>query len=312
MHNKASCYQTRMFIDRHGDIYPCCFKNNDSRFIIANIRQEDAIERCLSFDVNCSCDFHIFRKLNENEKIVRCHMQTSLQCHGSCAVCYVGAPLKGEKIEVNYDQALSFLSKLAPSELFLEGGEVPIQKNAMEFAEKIKDIIPLKRFHLLTNGCYPTKTAERIASIFESISVSFMAFSNLIYFIETGLDVKITKQFFEYLYNANKCMGARFIVTPLSICDIGNFVDYISNFKNIFVTFADSNLYDFVKNTPHIPYWSQVINRSEFVLKKSLVKNNIKNKNNKNTLWIEPRTARLFSINKHFVNEFSLCNIAGV
>ncbi len=45
MTKELPCHYIRPFIDRHGNLFPCCFKNADPGFIIGNVCEEDLLEK---------------------------------------------------------------------------------------------------------------------------------------------------------------------------------------------------------------------------------------------------------------------------
>lgn len=301
-----ACHYIRPFIDRKGNCYPCCFKNCEDSFIIGNISDPDLIEKFENFDINCECGFGKFRKKIENEHISRIHIQTSLLCHGKCAVCYVGAPTRKETIEIDYEAAFNFLSKTNMKQIFLEGGEVPIQKNAMIFAQKIREEINPELLHLLTNGCYNEKTAEKISSIFSNVTISYMAFDKSTYKAETGLDIETTKKFSQIINDCGLATGLRYIITPLSLKECGDFLKFAINFKKPHITIADCDIINYIHTNSYPDYWIQIIRRCVIDFREALLTSRNVIEKNDCTVVIEPRTAALLQIDQKLLDRFGL------
>lgn len=307
--NVIPCHYMRPFLDRHGDLYPCCFKNMEREYIIGNVSDENLIEKLENYSIDCQCGFHKFRAKNETDKHEKIHIQTSLQCHGKCAVCYVAAPLKHENIELHYDQAYAFLEKLAPRCIYIEGGEVPIQKNALAFVRKIKDNFSLDLLHLLTNGCYPAGMATQLADVFTAITISYMGFSKNLYYHETMLDVNTTNAFARIVHEKHGRSFFRYICTPLSIIETSLFLQYATRFQHSYITYADCDLDLYTKASPESLYWPQIIKRCRVQFREMLLRLKDRMIENQATCNLEPRTASLLDIDKQFTERFDLKNV---
>lgn len=301
-----ACHYIRPFLDRNGNCFPCCFKNSEDDFIIGNISDIDIAEKFEKFDIKCECGFGKFRKKQNNEHFTRIHIQTSLQCHGKCAVCYVGAPTRKETVEVDYDAAFNFLSQTKIKQIFLEGGEVPIQNNAMAFAQKIREEINPELLHLLTNGCYNEKTTEKIISIFSNVTISYMGFDKSTYKAETGLDIEITKKFSRIINDRGIATGLRYIITPLSLKECGEFLKFAINFKKPHITIADCDITNYININSGFNYWNQIVRRSVIDFRESLLTSRNIIEENDCTVIIEPRTAALLQIDQKLLDRFGL------
>jgi len=307
---EAPCHFTRPFLDRQGNLYPCCFVNAQPEFIIGNVRDDDLVEKLYAFDTKCQCGFHKFRKWKEGDKLGPLNIQTSLMCHGKCAVCYVSAPLKKETVELDYDKALEFLRKLKPTVLFMEGGEVPLQKRALQFVANIKKEINPQVLHLLTNGCYKPEMATRLADLFNRFTVSYMGFSKNVYYHETMLDVDVTNAFTREIHRRVGDIGFRYICTPLSMIEAGDFLNFAVELTKSHVIYADCDINQYVKNPEATPmYWPQVIQRAQMRFKEALLLNRDKLKENNFVVKFEPRTAALLGITEEFVKRLKVPNI---
>lgn len=237
------------------------------------------------------------------------NIQTSLACHGGCAVCYVAAPLKKENVELDYDKAYDFFEKIRPSTILFEGGEVPIQKNAMLFVERVKNFLGPKSLHLLTNGCYSVQRARDLAGMFDDFTVSYMGFSKNVYYHETGLDVDKTKTFCKEVHSAKGKIAFRYICTPITMIEAYDFVQFASSFSDSYAIFADCDINLYAKEPEDIPYWSLVIKRCRVMFKEQLLLSRDVMKDNNFTVKLEPRTADLLGINKQFVDKFKLDHV---
>ncbi|WP_285905920.1 hypothetical protein [Pseudodesulfovibrio pelocollis] len=306
---EAPCHFVRPFLDRFGDLYPCCFVNMKPEFKIGSVDDEDLLDKMYSYDKACQCGFLKFRKWQKGDKLNLLNIQTSLSCHGKCAVCYVSAPLKKENIELDYEKAYNFLEKLNPNVLYYEGGEVPIQKKALEFVAQVKKGIAPQKLHLLTNGCYNTNTAKTLSDMFTDFTVSYMGISKNTYYHETMLDVDVTKNFSVEVHRRTGKIGFRYICTPLTMIEAGDFLDFAAGFKDSHVIYADCDINSYAKEPRAIPYWSQVIRRCQLRFKESLLTNREKLLQFNFKVKFEPRTAGLLGVSKELVDKFKIPNV---
>jgi hypothetical protein len=303
------CPYIRAFIDRNGNLFPCCFKNADPRFIIGNISEQNLLEKMENFFVICQCEFMKFRKRTASDTLNSIHIQTSLKCHGGCAVCYVGAPQKKESIEVDYDNLFRFFQRLRPKAIYFEGGEVPIQPRALDFVAKIREELQPQYIHLLTNGCYEERMAERLVQLFNRMTISFMGVTKNVYFMETKMDVIKTKSFAEAVHASGCTLGFRYICTPLTTPEAHIFLEYFSKFSNSHVIYADCDLSLYIKSPEHPPYWHQVIIRAQQKFRQVLLENRDAIVANSLIVRFEPRTASLLNITQKLVDTFHLRNV---
>lgn len=310
--SKNPCHYHRPFIDRNGVVFPCCFLNRNPQAAIGHIADSDIKSKMENYSIDCKCAYANFRPKNERDEMSTLYFQCSLKCHGQCAVCYVGAPHKKEDIEVDYDHALRFAKDMQPKIISLEGGEIPILPKAIEFAKKIKEDMPSTTLRLITNGCYNQRKAVTIASIFDEITISFMGFSPMVYFAETGLNVENTKLFSRIAHESDVFVRFRFICTPMTLPDIGLFLEWATTFKNARPHIDDCQVAEFLELSCHSSYWSDIITRCRELFLKTLVRLNKTMQENNIILNIHPKAAKTLFFNAALRDKLKLNNVVFV
>lgn len=309
---EVPCHYRRPFVDRNGVIFPCCFLNRKPEAAIGHISDRDIISKMENYAIKCKCSYAEFRPKAEKEVMNTLYFQCSLKCHGSCAVCYVGAPHKREDIEINYDDALIFAEKLSPKTISLEGGEVPILPKAIEFAEKIKTHIPNSSLRLITNGCYNPRKAIHLSRIFDEFTISFMGFSPSIYYAETGLEVEKTKTFSRIAHENNVFLRFRFICTPMTLPDLGLFLEWVTTFKNSRPSIDDCQVAEYLELNCHSSYWTDTIMRCRNLFLKTLVKTKSVMKQNNVIVNIHPKASRTLAFDSKLRDKLQLESVVFV
>lgn len=305
---EMACHYVRPFIDRYGDIYPCCFKNRDRRYVIGNVGEDDIVAKMESYDLTCCCDMYAFRKRSD-EGMAQLHVQTSLACNGKCAVCYVNAPLRKQAVEVDFDKVFAFIERLHPVVIQFEGGEIPVQKRSLRFIERVHAAFPDIHLKLLTNGCYPQDMAEILPSLFKSIDVSFMGATPRTYYVETCLDLETTKHFARLVHARGVDLGLRFICTPLTLPEAGEFLHFAMDFAKANIWISECNLGAFIRTPPDIPYWKQIIPRCQVLFREALLKRRPDFTAKACNLWFTPMAAGLLNITPKLLDMFKLTNV---
>lgn len=281
---EVPCHYRRPFIDRNGVVFPCCFLNRTPQAAIGHISDEDIVSKMENYYIECSCSNVKFRQKIEIDVMETLYIQASLKCHGRCAVCYVEAPHKKEKIEVDYDDAFRFVKLFSPKVLCLEGGEIPIIPKAVEFAKKVKSELPEIKLRMITNGCYRPETSLALSEIFDEVTISFMGFSESIYYAETGLVVAKTRTFARIMHEKGVLIRFRFICTPMTLSDIGNFLEWATTMKGVLIFIDDCQSRTFMDLSNHESYWNDTVGRCRSMFIKSV--SNLKQRMEDNNVQI--------------------------
>lgn len=291
------CHYRRPFVDRNGFLFPCCFLNRRPDMAIGHISDEDIVSKLENHSIDCECDNAVFRPKNDEDEMNVLYIQASLRCHGKCAVCYVSAPHKRESVEVDYGHALRLAKAIQPRGICLEGGEIPIIPKAVEFAKVLKEELPNSLLRLITNGSYPPKVAIKMADIFDEITLSFMGFSESVYYAETSLDFAKTKNFARIAYEKGVLMRFRFICTPLTLPDAGKFIEWASTFDKAIPFVDDCCTTQYINVSHHPNYWVDTISRSREMFIKSLLRARPRFEKNGTKVHLLPKAQKILGFN---------------
>ena len=142
------------FVKSDGYIYPCCKIWGNESLRIGHIDDPDISERIVQFDKTCKCEFNELRRANPDEtrRIALLNIEFSLACNGKCAMCSVGVPEWTEDYN-GYDKLAELIDAFKPEELFVQGGEVLIQKKTLNWLQDVKGKYPNTKMSIVSNEC---------------------------------------------------------------------------------------------------------------------------------------------------------------
>ena len=122
-----------------------------------------------------------------------------------------------------------------------------------------------------------------------------MGFSDAIYYAETGLDADKVQSFVGIVHENGVAVRLRYICTPLTLTDVGNFIDWASSItdSNIFIDDCQTPEYLDLKN--NLGYWTDTIGRCRDMFLKSLYKARRRLEENNTTIHVLPKAAQIMN-----------------
>ena len=203
-----------LYIDRYGQIYPDC-----KTYItppICHITDNNSVEKILSA---------IFS--GDEEKIFNMiTVEVSSKCNAKCFYCFQEDGNRG-KCYPFYDELLSLLNRLNTIWIFFSGGEILVQKDAMDFIREYRTQNPNVWIHLKTNGNAQGKAIDFVKECCNSVMISFNGFSETSYNTIMRLDIKKTIKFCETLLDEGTVnVGLKFLLSPAVAMELPIFLNW--------------------------------------------------------------------------------------
>lgn len=310
MRQSLPCHYRRLFIDSTGYVWPCCFlyqrklQNKDAS-PICHVTDPDPLETLAAYDnPGCACqsDAFVFDPDVAARQVEHVFIVTSMLCNARCAVCYVQAhrATGGQRFD---DAAChGFISTVGPRFVQLEGGEVPMQKEAMAFAARLRQSSPQTGLKLITNGNHSLATAKKVSALFrELIVISFMGISESVYAAETCLDAARQRKFVDAVAKSGARYRFRYVITPVSLVDLPAFLGFALRHRPDIIEIAHSNIFQFVRQDTAIPYWNDLVERCRAGFQRALLAGAATLRANGTLLALEPSSRELLRIDADFV-----------
>lgn len=306
------CHYKRLFISHSGEVFPCCLRWGDPRMKIGHIYDKDLLESIKRFDTRCSCERFLLRKGLEAERIQVdfLNIELSLECQGNCAMCCVGAP-NWKGTYRYYDYLTHLIEALGPKRILVQGGEVLVQREALEWVEKTKNTHPDIAFSLVTNGNVDMRMVDAVNRLFKRAIISFVGFEPLTYERIMGMNIEKAKNFVEDLTKNGKIeVVPKYLLTPLNAHTTDLFLSWAISLEptEIFV-FSCGGFDQYInRNTPD-HYWDKIFERTRQKVKRTIVDNisNLRAGNTKVYFTVDSiKTLKLFSEWSSFIKENNL------
>lgn len=255
------CHLRSLFVRHTGEVFPCCKRWNMPNYRIGHMRDANIADAILDYHIPCECDTNICRPARPEERqVLGLNIEFALTCNAECAMCCVHAPFWKGTYD-GYDALFQLVAHLKPKTIASQGGEVGVQKQAMDLLKRIKSAFPDIKHHIVSNGCFPPDYADTFSGIFSSTTISMVGISPHIYHTIMNLDVSRTKEFAKRLIDAGTTkVNLKFLVTPISLVDLPLFLDWAVSMGPDSINLADSTLLRYIKED-EIAIWSTVIRR---------------------------------------------------
>lgn len=203
-----------LYIDRYGNIYPDCktYKTD----VICHITDLKALEK-INRAVFGTVAGGIFNMIT---------VEVSSACQANCVYCFQRDGHRNDKYAY-YDYLLSLLGQLEAYWIFFSGGEILIQKDAMDFIRKYKEKNPHTWVHLKTNGNAEMDLIPFVLDTCDSVMVSFNGFSAATYKTIMNLDIEKTMRFCMKIREAGKTnLGLKLLNSPITIAETPDFLEW--------------------------------------------------------------------------------------
>lgn len=203
-----------IYVDRYGNIYPDC-KTYKTR-PICHITEKNAVDIVYEQAFG-TIDRGIFNMIT---------IEVSSVCQANCLYCFQNDAHRNEKYAF-YDYLLSFLERIEAYWVFFSGGEILIQKEAMNFMRMYRASNPNAWIHLKSNGNAGEAEAKFVSEVCNSIMVSFNGFSSSSYRTIMGLNIEKTKRFCKIIKENRKTnLGVKLLNSPISISETPEFLEW--------------------------------------------------------------------------------------
>jgi len=268
----APCHYRSLFIKNSGEIYPCCrvWLRDDMK--IGHLGEADLDDKIKNFDGHCSCNDYTFRKAEPNEESEHqfFNLELSLACQAKCAMCIVNAPEWRGRYEL-YKQHETLIDKYQPKELFVQGGEILVQKKSLRWLEHIKEKHPDVRLIAITNGNIHEKKIPKVENLFAGVTITLPSFQALTYQAIAGLDLQQAIIFAEKLaYNGKVELVLKFLITPVNIHELASFFKWSSELSTARILVSDANSTAYCNMKTDDKFWDKIFERSGIKVRKIL------------------------------------------
>jgi len=301
------CHLRELFIRHDGYIFPCCIRRMDERMIIGHLNDKNLRKKLLSFDKSCKCEQFRLRRATplDRSKYERLNIELSLDCQANCALCCVGAPeWKGE---YHYYDQLNQLTEICnPKSFLVQGGEVLIQRESMQWLQEIKKRFPEIAISIITNGSVSLRKIAYVESIFDSVTISFVGFQAETYKKIMGLDLNKALSFVEVLLKRKKVKNiwVKFLINPSNIHETDLFLDWAIRTKPSVCLIQDSATLNYININTSDDYWKKIFNRTGKKLKKIIAKNKSGMISNGTLILMDSGSIQLFGIDDNFIDKY--------
>lgn len=301
-HNQIErvCHFSKLFIQPDGRISPCCIAPIGP---IGYLGESNIHHKLKTYYEECECIQFKNRKPGPDDKInlkiIRITFSTD--CQASCLMCLADIPEFSGKFKY-FNELEEIIKTYKPDLLEVSGGEITIQKDTMDWLERIKEKYNPK-IKVITNGNLPLSMLDRIEKIFDIFSVSFVGFQPHTYKTIMGINQEKTLQFIEELKKRNKTkIQLKYLDTPINIHESPLFLEWAlkTNPLKIYIH-SNFGILDYINKQTTDNYWNELIKRTEKELK--IVLQSYKNQitERKNYISFFQQTANYYNIDNCFL-----------
>ena len=308
------CNYSELFMRANGDVYPCCRLWARNEYRIGHITDPDIAVKVLAFYKPCVCEAFVFRRPTADDKpaFSRFNIETSLFCQANCAMCCVGSPDYTGTPDSPYLQELgALIEKLNPAALTVQGGEVLVQKQTLEWLKQLKQSCPALKLTAVTNLCVPVSCVDELESLFAELHVSMVGFQPETYSAIMGLDVGRTQPMIQALIRRNKVkVMLKYLLLPLNVHEVGAWLEWAlaSGARSLQIAYASG--WEWVVPQTQYQFWEKIYERASVRLKRVLVSHFRHETGVK--LVFEENAANLLDVSSAFIEKQELKGISGV
>jgi pyruvate-formate lyase-activating enzyme len=146
--------------------------------------------------------------------------------------------------------------------LYVQGGEVLIQKETMDWLATLRHEIPGIRYWLITNANVGLDRQEQFEAFFELAVVSFVGFQPETYRRVMGISVEKTKAFVESLAGRAKVrLVLKYLLTPSNLHEVSLFVDWAISLSPEAIQICNAQTEHLIRRGLH-SYWDKITQRT--------------------------------------------------
>lgn len=303
------CHYNKLFIGNNGDIYPCCLRQEHTR--IGNVSADNICELIEKHAVLCQCAlFKSHAPTPDDEINVRIlNVELSLLCQAKCAMCFADAPSWRGTYDL-YDKIENIINKFNPNTIIVQGGEILIQKESLEWIKKIKKNNPEIIFQMVTNLNVDFDYKDLIEELFETITVSFVGFQPETYKAVMGLDLNKSKKLVEYLIPRGKTkVRLKFLETPSTMHESHLFLEWALSLKPSKIYMHSADIHSYINGNAPFQYWDKMFRVTGKKIKDILIKNKTELSQKDHYISFNSDNIKHYEINNEFLiaNGLSSC-----
>jgi len=272
---KRTCHFHELFITHKGEIFPCCMTCWRRDMKIGHIHDDNLIESLRNFYSPCSCARFQLRKGLPEKKITvdYINIEVSLLCQGKCALCGVNAPSWQGQYDY-YDALNHLLDTLQPRQILVQGGEVLIQSETLDWIGQLRQRFPNLKITISTNGNRDLEMIDRVEELFSGVNISFIGFQPATYEVAMGMEVAKAVRFAEELAKRGKVrLVLKLLTTPLTLHEFGIFLEWAIPLKPAEILVDDANTLQYIRMETYDNFWEKIFTRTREKLRAVLIKN---------------------------------------
>lgn len=297
------CHFNKLKIKQNGDIYPCCVAPRNTK--IANVFDEDVIDKIENSDVICECPMYKSIKKKEGQKpeLNYIHYETSNVCQASCVCCPQNKfPMENEQKLLERINML--IEHYKPKNITAIGGEILVQNEAFNMLFDLHEKFPEMKIHTITNLCVGMERIKEAEKIFDEMTVSMLGFTPLTYKNEMGLDFNKVMSNFIYLYENKKvALRPKYLAMPTNLFEIIPFFNWALSLDLDKIYLHNIHEFAQVANLEN-RYWTKTFAKVEKEMKKLFEENREKIiKKGSHYISIHPILSEYLHINQKYIND---------
>ncbi|MBF0565054.1 MAG: radical SAM protein [Nitrospirae bacterium] len=307
------CHYRELFVRTNGDIFPCCdvgVRRLSTK--IGHIGDANVAEKIRNFNACCSCSRSRLRRVGPDDpkRYVLLYIEVALQCNSRCPMCYADAPSWKGSYDY-YEELTRLVDETRPIVLKIMGGEVLLQKKALDWVAAMRQRHPDIKFFLVTNGNYPLSKIPLVEELFHMVGVStIVGFQPETYKRMTGLDLKRTLRFAEELVARKKsAVAVAYLMTPINLHEANLFLRWAIPLGPRRIHLADANVEAYIEMGTWDLYWPKIIDRTAEAIKSEIVSRRETMRRNGSVLWVTKNNVRLLRIDEDFITTNDLGDI---
>jgi len=293
-----ACHLVRLWIRHNGDLH-CCYRWAYESMKIAHITDDDVLDSIRSFYGSCSCEKYILRAAAPGEElqIQELVVELSLACQGDCAFCCVKP--HGRVAAYKYYPALTkMIDLLKPKLIVVQGGEVLIQKDALEWVAQIRDRHPEMAISLITNGNRSLDMVEVVERLFDEVTVSTYGFEPATYERVSEMKLEKVVRFCDELARRRRLpFVLKFVVSPLSFFEADVFLDWAIDKEPTFIFFEDADTALYLNMEMPGGFWQKISDRTGRKVVSMLLKKKDKLLSSDTTIHFSHQSQEILGLN---------------
>ncbi len=301
---KRACHFHELFITHKGEIFPCCMIWGCRDMKIGHIHDDNLIGSLRNFYSPCSCARFELRKGLAQDKIAvdYINIEVSLLCQGKCAMCGVNAPSWHGEYDY-YDSLTQIINEFSPRQILVQGGEVLIQKETLEWIEKLRSTYPHLQIIVSTNGNVDLSLIDKVEELFYGVNVSFVGFQPLTYATVMGMDINKAVRFSEELAKRRKVrLVLKYLTTPVTIHEFSLFLDWAINLNPAEILVDDANTFTYVNIYTSDNFWEKIFERTKKEVREVLINNKDKLSQGNTTFGFSARSIEILRLKPMWEN----------